>query len=95
MSRQEAPASDTPLIDLVLAADPERLALLARAENPDNASDLADIHARLQDIDAASAPARAARILFGLGIQRSRAAPAGTRVFRWLAYARVLGGAII
>ena len=71
MSRQEAPASDTPLIDLVLAADPERLALLARAENPDNASDLADIHARLQDIDAASAPARAARILFGLGFSEA------------------------
>ena len=67
MTRQEAPASDTPLIDLVLAADQERLNLLAQADNIENADSLADIHARLQDIDAASAPARAARILFGLG----------------------------
>ncbi len=66
---QEAPEGDIPLIDCVLAADTERSALLAELEDsadPDPAR-LADIHERLNAIDAHSAPARAGSILGGLG----------------------------
>jgi len=62
---QEVPASDTSLIDTVLAADTERAALLA--EDTDDAARIAEIQTRLADIDAWSAEARAATILKGLG----------------------------
>lgn len=64
---QELPASDTALIDLVLAADLERAALLAEAETAQDPHRIADIQMRLADIDAHSAEARAAAILTGLG----------------------------
>ncbi|WP_404385260.1 ATP-binding cassette domain-containing protein [Caenispirillum salinarum] len=67
---QEAPAGDDNLLDCVLAADKERAALLAdlpRAEDEADAHRLAEIHERLNAIDAHSAPARAASILSGLG----------------------------
>jgi len=64
---QEAPGGPTRLIDFVLAADIERADLLARAETAQDAHDIADIQTRLADIDAHSAPARAATILHGLG----------------------------
>ncbi|MBI3710067.1 MAG: ABC-F family ATP-binding cassette domain-containing protein [Proteobacteria bacterium] len=64
---QEAPGGDTTPHVAVLAADHERDALLAEAEAADDAGRIADIHARLQDIEAHSAPARAAAILAGLG----------------------------
>lgn len=64
---QEAPGGPTALIDFVLAADVERASLLVRAETADDAHDIADIQTRLADIDAHSAPARAAAILHGLG----------------------------
>jgi ATP-binding cassette subfamily F protein 3 len=64
---QEAPSSEVSLIDTVLAADPERLQLLAAAESETDAHRLGDIHHRLDAIDAYSAPARAASILAGLG----------------------------
>jgi len=64
---QEAPDGPQTLIELVLAADPERTALLVAAEQEDDAHRIADIHARLVDIDAHAAPARAASILAGLG----------------------------
>ncbi|KAF0136547.1 MAG: ABC transporter [Methylocystaceae bacterium] len=64
---QEAPGGPTALIDFVLAADLERADLLARAEAAHDAHDIADIQTRLADIDAHSAPARAAAILHGLG----------------------------
>ncbi len=64
---QEAPGTDDSLLDTVLAADTERSALLARAETETDAHQIADIHARLADIDAHSAEARAATILAGLG----------------------------
>lgn len=64
---QEAPASNISLVDTVLAADFERAALLAEAETADDTVRIADIHARLLDIDAYSAEARAATILAGLG----------------------------
>lgn len=62
---QEVPGTETSLIDTVLAADTERAALLA--EDPDDPARIAEIQARLTDIDAWSAPARAATILKGLG----------------------------
>ena len=64
---QEVPAGPTSLLDTVLAADPERLALLAEAEHETEPHRLGDIHTRLDAIDAYSAPARAAAILDGLG----------------------------
>jgi len=64
---QEAPGSDEPLIDIVLAADKERAQLLVEAESTQDGTRIAEIHTRLADIDAHSAPARAATILSGLG----------------------------
>ncbi|WP_299041605.1 ABC-F family ATP-binding cassette domain-containing protein [uncultured Tateyamaria sp.] len=62
---QEVPASQTSLIDTVLAADTERAALLAdQSQDPHR---IAEIQTRLADIDAWSAEARAATILKGLG----------------------------
>jgi ATP-binding cassette subfamily F protein 3 len=64
---QEAPGGQDSLIDWVLAADEERSALLAEAEHASDPARIADIQIRLSDIDAHSAPARAAQILAGLG----------------------------
>jgi ATP-binding cassette, subfamily F, member 3 len=64
---QEAPAGDGTLIDFVLSADRERSALLLEAEGATDPHRIADIHTRLVDIEAHAAPARAARILSGLG----------------------------
>jgi ATP-binding cassette, subfamily F, member 3 len=64
---QEAPGGPQALIDFVLAADRERALLLERAETAHDAHEIAEIHARLSDIDAHAAPARAAAILDGLG----------------------------
>jgi ATP-binding cassette, subfamily F, member 3 len=64
---QEAPGGPTRLIDFVLAADTERARLLHEAETAHDPHEIAEIHTRLVDIDAHSAPARAARILSGLG----------------------------
>jgi ATP-binding cassette subfamily F protein 3 len=62
---QEVPSSDVSVLDTVLAADEERAALLAdRSEDP---ARIAEVQARLQDIDAWSGEARAASILKGLG----------------------------
>ncbi|MCC0006426.1 MAG: ABC-F family ATP-binding cassette domain-containing protein, partial [Methylobacteriaceae bacterium] len=68
---QEAPGGPTKLVDFVLAADTERAALLHEAETAHDPHRIADIHARLADIDAHSAPARAARILSGLGFDEA------------------------
>ena len=64
---QEAPGSDTSLIDVVLEADKERSRLLAEAEHETDGHALGEIYHRLDAIDAYSAPARAAAILAGLG----------------------------
>lgn len=65
---QEAPGGDITPLEVVLNADTERSALLAAAENPGTpAETLAEIHERLQAIQAEAAPARAASILAGLG----------------------------
>ncbi|NJM81391.1 MAG: ABC-F family ATP-binding cassette domain-containing protein [Tabrizicola sp.] len=64
---QEVPSSATSLLETVLAADTERAALLADAETTTDPHRIADIQARLADIDAWSAEGRAAAILKGLG----------------------------
>jgi ATP-binding cassette subfamily F protein 3 len=64
---QEAPGGDDTLIDWVLSADRERTQLLAEAETAREPERIADIQLRLTDIDAHSAPSRAAQILAGLG----------------------------
>jgi ATP-binding cassette subfamily F protein 3 len=64
---QEAPNGPDSLVDVVLKADTERAALLAEAETATDPLRIGEIHMRLADIDAHSAPARAAAILAGLG----------------------------
>ena len=64
---QEAPGGPESLLETVLAADLERASLLAEAETESDPHRIGDIHARLDAIDAYSAPARAASILAGLG----------------------------
>ena len=64
---QEVPSGPQSLIDTVLAADIERSALLAEAETETGGTRLAQIYARLSDIQAYSAEARGASILSGLG----------------------------
>jgi ATP-binding cassette subfamily F protein 3 len=64
---QEAPDGPESLIEVVLKADIERHALLHEAEIARDPHRIADIQTRLVDIDAHSAPARAASILSGLG----------------------------
>ena len=64
---QEAPAGDSTPFETVLAADTERAALLDEAEHSHDPDRLGEIHERLNAIDAHAAPARASRILVGLG----------------------------
>ena len=68
---QEAPGTDEPLIEIVLRADTERLALLEEAETASDAHRIAEIQTRLTDIDSHSAEARAASILSGLGFDNA------------------------
>ena len=64
---QEAPDGPDRLIEVVLKADREREALLREAEVASDPIRIAEIQTRLVDIEAHSAPARAAAILSGLG----------------------------
>ena len=64
---QEAPSGTATPFETVLAADTERAELLAHSETVTDPDRLGDIHERLIAIDAYAAPARAARILIGLG----------------------------
>jgi ATP-binding cassette subfamily F protein 3 len=64
---QEAPSGTATPIETVLAADVERAALLHEAEDCHDPDRVGEIHERLGAIDAWTAPARAARILVGLG----------------------------
>ncbi len=68
---QEAPAGQGSLIDTVLAADTERASLLTEVETSTDPARISEIHMRLVDIDAERAPARAARILAGLGFDEA------------------------
>src|SRR3979411_2035678 len=64
---QAAPGGPARLANMVLKADVERDALLREAETAHDPHRIAEIQTRLVDIDAHSAPARAASILSGLG----------------------------
>jgi len=67
ITKQEVPDNDDSLLDTVLAADAERNALLEEEQTCQDMGRLGEIHARMEDIEAYSAPARAAEILSGLG----------------------------
>jgi ATP-binding cassette subfamily F protein 3 len=69
---QEAPGGSETLIDTVLAGDRERAELLEAAETETDPHRIAEIQTRLADIDAHSAPARAAAILSGLGFSEEK-----------------------
>ncbi|WP_109564781.1 ABC-F family ATP-binding cassette domain-containing protein [Jannaschia seohaensis] len=66
---QEVPSSEVSVLDTVLAADEERAALMAEAETATDPTRIAEVQARLQDIDAWSGEARASSILKGLGFE--------------------------
>ncbi len=68
---QEAPGGEVSLIDWVLSTDVERASLLGEAERAVDPGRIADIQIRLTDIDAHSAPSRAAQILAGLGFDEA------------------------
>src|ERR1700716_4044942 len=62
-----APDGPESLVEVVLKADLERDALLREAESAHDPHRIAEVQTRLVDIDAHSAPARAAAVLSGLG----------------------------
>jgi ATP-binding cassette subfamily F protein 3 len=64
---QEAPNGPEKLVEVVLKADRERETLMREAEVASDPTRIAEIQTRLVDIEAHSAPARAAAILSGLG----------------------------
>ncbi|MDX3909297.1 MAG: ABC-F family ATP-binding cassette domain-containing protein [Sphingobium sp.] len=65
--RQDAPSGTETPFETVLAADVERDALLTESETCEDPDRLGELYERLNAIDAYTAPARAARILVGLG----------------------------
>ncbi len=71
VSTQEAPDGKASLIDTVLSADEELNSLIVESETTIDPNRIAEIHARLKDKDAHSAPSRAARILAGLGFSET------------------------
>jgi len=64
---QEVEPSDDTILDVVLATDAERHALMLEAETAVDPDRISEIHMRLADIDAWSAESRAAEVLMGLG----------------------------
>jgi len=64
---QEAPSGPETLMEVVLAADKERAALMAERQEARDPHRIAEIEMRLVDIGAHSAEARAGGILHGLG----------------------------
>ncbi len=68
---QEAPGGEITPLEAVLASDRERSRLLERAAAAEDAQEIAEVHTRLAEIGAEAAPARAARILRGLGFSEA------------------------
>lgn len=64
---QDAPSGEISAIEAVLAADLELSRLAHEADDYTDPEALAEVHERLSAIEGHSAPARAARILAGLG----------------------------
>jgi ATP-binding cassette subfamily F protein 3 len=69
---QEATASSASALDVVMAADTERAALLAEAEHATDGHRIAEIHTRLADIESHTAEGRASTILKGLGFDLAK-----------------------
>jgi len=69
---QEAPAGNESVLDVVLAADTERAALMKEAETVTDPDRISEVYTRLADIDAHTAEARASAILKGLGFETDR-----------------------
>ena len=69
---QEAPASEVTVLDVVLAADTERAALMKEAETVTDPDRISEVYTRLADIEAHTAEARASSILKGLGFENDR-----------------------
>lgn len=70
---QETPALDTTALDYVLQGDAELQyfqTALMRAESDNDGMKQAEYHAKLEEIDAYTAPARAAKLLNGLGFSQ-------------------------
>jgi len=67
LTHQEAPSGSQSLLDTVMSADKELVALENEALTATDPDRIGEIHARLADKQAHSAHARAARILVGLG----------------------------
>ncbi|MEH0072575.1 hypothetical protein V6L77_23800 [Pannonibacter sp. Pt2-lr] len=84
---QEAPGTGQSLIEVVLAADTERAALMAEAETAKDPDRIAAIHTRLADISAHTAEARASAILHGLGFDAEAQKRPCSAFFRRLAHA--------
>ncbi|HPQ50785.1 MAG TPA: ABC-F family ATP-binding cassette domain-containing protein [Alphaproteobacteria bacterium] len=72
MVRQDIPETDDALIDVVLAANTEMAKLWHDAETETDPNKIADIYQALADMDAYSAPAKAATLLTGLGFKESQ-----------------------
>lgn len=69
MVRQDIEATDDALIDIVLAANVEMAELWKQAETETDPNKIADIYQSLADMDAYSAPSKAATLLTGLGFK--------------------------
>ena len=81
---QEAPSGAPTPLETVLAADRERTRLLAEQEAGPAPLRIAEIETRLVEINAHSAPSRAARILAGLGLdERAQHDPVGDLSGGW------------
>ncbi len=81
---QEAPGTEDSLIEIVMAADKERAALMLESETATDPERISDIQMRLIDIDAHSAEARASSILAGLGFdQEAQLRPASSFSGGW------------
>lgn len=72
MVRQDLPDDDTPLLEVVLAADTERARLMKESETEEDPNKLGDIFERLIEIDAYAAPSRASIIMAGLGFKEAQ-----------------------
>jgi ATP-binding cassette subfamily F protein 3 len=66
---QEVAATDETIMEVVLAADAERHALMIEMETATDPDRIGEIHERLIDIDAWNADTRAAKVLSGLGFK--------------------------
>ncbi|MCK5555275.1 MAG: ABC-F family ATP-binding cassette domain-containing protein, partial [Alphaproteobacteria bacterium] len=70
--RQDIPDCDTPLIEMVLAANEELAQLFKLCETETDPYKMADIYARLDELNAYTASSRAAILLTGLGFKEDQ-----------------------